>query len=76
MREVMDIKEAKEFLNVSDWKLRQWCKQKIVPHFRPAGSRRILFRRTSLENWIQEQEAATITMQQEPKNNRITHLVR
>ena len=74
MREVMDIKEAKEFLNVSDWKLRQWCKQRIVPHFRPGGGRRILFRRSSLEKWMSEQEEAALK-NGEGKNERLQHLL-
>lgn len=56
MREVLTIPEAVEYTRISEWKLRQLVAAGVVPHFRPGGARRILFRKESLNNWIAEQE--------------------
>ncbi len=56
MREILTIPEVVEFTRISEWKLRQLVSAKMVPHFRPGGARRILFRKSSLEKWILEQE--------------------
>jgi excisionase family DNA binding protein len=60
MPEILTIREAVHFTRISEWKLRQLVAAGVIPHFRPGGSRRILFRKASLESWIisQETEAA------------------
>lgn len=54
MQEVIDIREASEFLTISEWKLRQEVKKRTIPHFRVG--KRILFRRSALISWIEDQE--------------------
>ena len=66
MLEVLTISEAVRLTRISEWKLRQLVSAGVIPHFRPGGARRILFRKESLEQWILEQEK--IAMQ---KNERI-----
>lgn len=62
MAEVMKAKEvSEEFFGgtVSYWKLLELAKAGKIPHFRVGG--RVLFRRSSLEGWLAEQEVASTT---------------
>lgn len=70
MRDVDRVKPAAEYIGVSEWKLRDMVAQKAIPHFR--AGRILLFRRASIEEWMERQEAAA--MEQE-SNNRLKHLV-
>ncbi len=54
MDEVIDLKAAKNFLSVSEWKIRELVGKKQIPFFRVG--RRILFRRSKLIDWIEERE--------------------
>lgn len=61
---VLDVKEAAEQLGVSTKLIYQLCAEKVLPHIQ-AGSLnsskpRILFRQSTLERWLREQEAASI----------------
>lgn len=60
MREVMDIREAADYLRISDWKLRQMVRQRIIPHFRVG--KKIMFRRSALESWIANQEKQCLSI--------------
>ena len=51
INEVMDVKEAKAYLKISEAKLRRLVTEKRIPYFRIDG--RILFSHVSLEKWIQ-----------------------
>jgi len=73
MRDVERVGPTAEYIGISEWKLRDMCSKKQIPHFRAAG-RILLFRRSSIESWITEQEAAA--MEQGQKNRRIAHLVK
>ncbi|NPV80170.1 MAG: helix-turn-helix domain-containing protein [Firmicutes bacterium] len=56
--------EAAEFLGISYWKLLELAKAGKVPHIRLPG--RILFRRESLERWLEEQEQASVQRESAP----------
>lgn len=73
MREVMTMPEAVDFTRISDWKLRQEVNAGRIPHFRVG--RRILFRRSSLESWMSEQEEAALKNSSGGKNERLQHLL-
>jgi excisionase family DNA binding protein len=47
---VMDVKNAAEFLKISEAKLRRMVTDNLIPHFR-IGSR-VLFSRRKLNEWI------------------------
>lgn len=58
-RETMTAEQTAQLLGMSYWKLNELCKAKRIPHFM-AGNRR-LFRRSTLEKWMSEQEAQSIS---------------
>jgi excisionase family DNA binding protein len=58
LRVTLTAKEAAAILGFSYWKLLEMAKAKQVPHIRVGN--RVLFRRDSLEMWLDEQEAASI----------------
>jgi excisionase family DNA binding protein len=55
----LTAKEASKYLGISYWLLLEMCKRKELPHIK-AGSR-ILFRVQSLDEWLLEQEAASLS---------------
>jgi len=61
MAEVLNIPEAVKYLRISEWKLRQLVAARAIPHFRPGGARRILFRKESLDAWMEQQEQEAIS---------------
>lgn len=56
----LDIKEASEYTLISEKLLYRLCHEKQIPHIRAGvqGSKKpkILFRQSSLDRWMQEQE--------------------
>ncbi|PYI54493.1 excisionase family DNA-binding protein [Paenibacillus flagellatus] len=52
--ERMSVKEAAPYIGASEYKLREMVRQKEIPSYR-IGSR-ILFRKTTLDDWIAQQE--------------------
>ena len=56
----LDIKEAAEYTRISEKSLYRMCQEKQIPHIRAGsiGSQKpkILFRMSSLSNWMEEQE--------------------
>ncbi len=57
-RETITAREAAEYLGISYWKLLQLAKAREVPHVRLQG--RLLFRRKSLDEWLEEQEMRSV----------------
>lgn len=51
--ETMDVKEAAEYLKVSQWTVRDMVRTKSIPHFRVRS--RIFFRRRELDQWVNSQ---------------------
>ncbi len=72
MRDVERVKPTADFIGISEWKLRDMANKKQIPHFR--AGRILLFRRSSVLEWMERQEAAA--MEQGQKNKRIAHLVK
>lgn len=62
-RETITAREAAEYLGISYWKLLQLVKAGEIPHIRFPG--RILFRRKSLDDWMEEQEMRSIRAREE-----------
>lgn len=61
---VLDVKEAAEQLGVSSKLVYQLCAEKVLPHIQAGGLNsskpRILFRQSTLERWLKEQEVASV----------------
>ncbi len=57
-RSTLTAKEAAKYLGISYWKVLEMAKRGEIPHIR-AGSR-VLFRRESLDQWMLEQEQASV----------------
>ena len=53
-RSTLTAKEAAKYLGISYWLCLEMAKRGEIPHIR-AGSR-VLFRRESLDGWMDEQE--------------------
>lgn len=62
MRETIEAKEAAELLGLSEWSVYNLARRRVLPHIKVG--RRILFRRASLLDWLDEREQASV--QQEP----------
>lgn len=59
--------EAAELLRVSASALLRWRRVGVGPAWvRPAGTRRVVYRRTAIEAWLAEQEAATSSNSSRP----------
>ena len=52
--DVLDAKEAAEYLRISYWKVVTDAKKGILPSFNVGA--RVLFRRDSLDEWMKQQE--------------------
>lgn len=57
-RETITAREAAEYLGISYWKLLQLVKAGKIPHIRLPG--RVLFRRKTLDEWMEEQERISV----------------
>lgn len=57
-RSTLKAKEAAGYLGISYWLILEMAKRGEIPHIR-AGSR-VLFRRESLDGWMDEQEQANV----------------
>lgn len=64
MRETIEAKEAAELVGISEWKVLEMARRKLIPHIRPAGCRRVLFRRSTLLAWLDVQEAASVAIEE------------
>jgi nitrogen PTS system EIIA component len=49
-REIMNVREAAEFLGQSEWTLREWVRMRKVPFSKVNGA--IKFRKSKLDRWI------------------------
>lgn len=72
MRATMQTKPAAEYLGLSYWKLLELVKAGKVPHIRVGG--RILFRRESLDKWLEEQEETSVRKEPESTSGKIRRL--
>ncbi|MHB1042356.1 MAG: helix-turn-helix transcriptional regulator [Eubacteriales bacterium] len=65
LRETIEAAEAAAILGVSEWTIYDLARRKILPHVR-VGTRRVLFRRTSILAWLDAQEQVSMTVDSEP----------
>jgi len=63
--ETIVAKEVGKMLGISEWAVYDWTRRKILPHVR--AGKRVLFRRSSILQWLEEQEKAS--MMPEPETN-------
>ena len=49
-------KQAAKYLNISYWKILDMVKKGEIPHIK--AGKLVLFRQTTLDRWLAEQEAA------------------
>jgi excisionase family DNA binding protein len=54
----LKAKDAAKYIGISYWKILDMVKKSEIPHIR-AGNL-VLFRQVTLDNWLQEQEAASV----------------
>ena len=52
------IKEAAEYLGLSEYLVRKMCKTKQLPHIKAGGI--YLFRKSSLDEWMKRQEDSNL----------------
>lgn len=55
----MTVKEAALYIGSSEYKLREMVRGNEVPHYRIGN--KIMFRKTSLDDWITQQESKCLT---------------
>lgn len=58
MRATLPAKPAAKYIGISYWKLLELAKAGELPHIRVG--RRLLFRRESLDRWLEQQEAGSV----------------
>ena len=58
-RTTLTMKEAAEYLGISYWLVTQLVKRKQIPCSRVGG--KVLFRKEALDNYLKNQEDASIT---------------
>ncbi len=58
MRATLAAKEGAEYIGCSYWTILEMAKAGKIPHIRVG--KRVLFRRESLDEWLKEQEAASV----------------
>lgn len=62
MRETITAEEVARIVGVSEWTIYDLARRRVIPHIRVG--RRVLFRRTSILAWLEQQEQASL--QREP----------
>ncbi|HHY32379.1 MAG TPA: helix-turn-helix domain-containing protein [Firmicutes bacterium] len=71
-RVTMPAKQAAEYLGMSYWKLLEYAKAGKIPHVRLPG--KLLFRRESLDKWLEQQEQASLHCEPESVPGQIRKL--
>lgn len=54
MRKVLNVKELKEYLSISESTVRKLVRKKKIPHFRIAS--KVLFDQDVIDKWLDEQQ--------------------
>jgi len=57
-REILSVRQAAEFLGLSEYTIREWVRLRRIPHSKVNGT--IKFRRSRLIRWIDRGEIPTI----------------
>ena len=55
MKKVMNVKEIKDYLSVSESTIRKLVRENKIPYFRVAS--KILFEQEKIEQWIENQQS-------------------
>lgn len=58
LRETITAPEAAQILGVSEWTVYDLARRRVIPHIRLG--RRVLFRRSTILTWLEQQEAASL----------------
>ena len=56
-KELLTIRQAAEYLNLSIENIYRMTSEKRIPHYKP--SKKLLFDRLQLDNWLEEKAIAT-----------------
>lgn len=65
LRETIEAAEAAAILGVSEWTIYDLARRRVIPHVK-IGTRRVLFRRSSILTWLNERERASMAVEPEP----------
>jgi len=58
VKEILSVRQAAEFLGLSEYTIREWVRLRRIPHSKINGT--IKFRRSKLIRWIDQGEIPTI----------------
>lgn len=72
-KEVLTIEDAAKYLDVSKGYLYQLCRERKIPHFKPAG-KRIYFKRTEIHEWAFSRRVRTRKQLEKEARKRIRGL--
>lgn len=70
-KEILTVKEAKEFLGISESQLYKLTRTLAIPHYKPSG-KTIFFSRQEIIDWVKSRPARRKGMQQENMNANVS----
>lgn len=70
-KEILTVKEAKEFLGISESQLYKLTRTLAIPHYKPSG-KTIFFSRQEIIDWVKSRPAQRKGMQQENMNTNVS----
>ena len=70
-KEILTVKEAKEFLGISESQLYKLTRTLAIPHYKPSG-KTIFFSRQEIIDWVKSRPARRRGMQQENINTNVS----
>ena len=73
LRETIEAVEVAAILGVSEWTVYDLARRRVIPHVR-LGTRRVLFRRSSILAWLDAREQASVGMETETEHGKIRRL--
>lgn len=72
IKETISANETAEILNLSAWSVYELAKRKIIPHIR--CGRRVLFRRSTILDWLGEQERKSVSVEPVPSFGKLRRI--
>ena len=70
-KEILTVKEAKEFLGISESQLYKLTRTLAIPHYKPSG-KTIFFSRQEIIDWVKSRPARRRGIQQENMNTKVS----
>lgn len=70
-KEILTVKEAKEFLGISESQLYKLTRTLAIPHYKPSG-KTIFFSRQEIIDWVKSRPARRRGIQQENMNTNVS----